>query len=410
MTTELKPNIHWVGYVDWDVRDFHSYDTKRGATYNAYLVQDDKTALIDTVKAPFAGHLLCNLSEKTSLEAIDYVVCNHAEPDHSGALPEVMKALPNAKLLCNEKCRSALASHYDIGEWDIQLVSPEDEISLGNRTLTFMNTPMVHWPESMFTYVPEEKLLFSMDAFGQHLATSVRFDDQWPLCMTMMEAKTYYANIVNPYSKAVQRTLEAAGDLEIDMVAPSHGLIWRSHIPDILSSYRKWANGEYKPKVLVLYDTMWESTVRMAEVIQDGAISIDGSLDVQRLHVRRTSLTRIATELLDSASVACGSSTLNTQMMPMLSAVLTYAKGLRFSPKASVAFGSSGWGIGGPEQIHKWFEEAKWESVREPVKANYRPDEEVLKQCREAGEMLGRKAVEKASGNLEVGTPLCADP
>ncbi|MDO5579902.1 MAG: MBL fold metallo-hydrolase [Planctomycetia bacterium] len=397
--SELRNNIFSVGAVDWNVRDFHSFDTKRGATYNAYLVQDEKNALIDAVKAPFAETLFRNISEKTELEKINYVVCNHCEPDHSGALPEVMKRLTNATLLCNAKCKDVLAAHYDIADWKIQIVGPTDRISLGTRSMMFLNTPMVHWPESMMTYIPEEKILFSNDAFGQHLATSVRFDDQWDLPEIMREAKAYYANIVTPYGRQVLKTLEAAKDLPLEMIAPSHGLIWRKNLGTILSAYSDWASGRYSAKVLILYDTMWESTKKMAEEIAKGAISVSSGLDVQPIHIRKTSLTRIATELLDTPVIAVGSATLNTLMMPMMGAVLTYIKGLKFRSKSAVSFGSAGWGPGGPESIAKWLEEMNYPLVAPMIKSKFLPTPEVLDQCFQTGITLGKLALEKAKQN-----------
>lgn len=393
--TELCKNIDWVGAVDWNVRDFHSFDTQRGATYNAYLIRDEKTVLIDTVKAPFTDLLLRNISEKVPLEKVDYVVCNHCELDHSGALPAVMKALPNATLLCNTKCREVLAAHFDIDNWKIQIVGPSDKISLGVRSLMFVNTPMVHWPESMMTYVPEEKILFSNDAFGQHLCTSVRFDDQWDLPQILSEAKAYYANIVTPYSKQVLKTLEGAKDIPIEMIAPSHGLIWRKNIPAIVASYSDWASGRYHAKILVLYDTMWESTAQMADEIVRGAISVSKTLDVQPMHVRKTSLTRIATELIDTPVIAVGSATLNTLMMPTMGAVLTYMKGLKFREKSTFAFGSAGWGPGGPESIAKWLEEMKYPAAAPLIRSKFRPTPDLLEQCFNTGAVLGKLALEK---------------
>lgn len=398
MHTELKPGINWVGYVDWSVRDFHSFDTHHGATYNSFLVQDEKVALIDAVKGPYAAQLLGNIRELVPLDKVDYVICNHAEPDHSGGMPAVMKELPNATLLCNAKCRDALAGYFDISQWRIKIVNPDESLSLGQRSLHFLDTPMVHWPESMMTYCPQDKLLFSMDAFGQHLASSVRFDDQWNLYDVMVEAKSYYANIVAPYGRQVLKTLEAASKLSIDMIATSHGLIWRSHIPAILEAYTNWASGKCEPKILILFDSMWESTAAMADAVLAGANSISQEINVQQLHVRRNTLTRIATEMLDSSAVAFGSATLNGQMMPAMASALTYIKGLHraSSRRPAFAFGSSGWGIGGTEQIAKWFEEMQWEQVCEKVKAFWRPTHEYRQACFEAGQDLARAVLEQA--------------
>lgn len=396
MNTTLCKNINWVGVVDWTIRDFHAYDTERGASYNAYLVQDEKTALIDTVKGPFAEQLLENISTLTDLSRIDYVVCNHAELDHSGALPEVLRALPQATLLCDKKCAVALGEFFDTSSWKIQIVSSGDRVSLGARTLQFLETPMVHWPESMFTYVPEEKLLFSMDGFGQHYATSKRFDDENDLAIVMQEAKSYYANIVMPYGKPVLQCLANAANLDIGMIAPSHGVIWRSHVGQIVGEYRDWANHRPKPKVLVIYDTMWESTAAMAQAILEGAAQPEVSASL--IHVRRTNLTRIAAEVLDAAAVAFGSSTLNRGMMPMAAATLNYLEGLRPRNKASLAFGSYGWGVGGAEAVEQSLRRLEWEIVREPIRARNRPTAEILDQCREAGRLLAQRAAALAAG------------
>ena len=395
MDSSVLEGIDWVGYVDWTVRDFHGYNTPRGATYNAYLVRDEKTALIDTVKGPFAEELLKNVAALAELSEVDYVVCNHAEPDHAGALPRVMEALPGATLVCNKKCVATLSKHFDISGWKTRGVAAGDPIRLGKRTLEFIDTPMLHWPESMFTYVPEEKLLFSMDAFGQHYATSRRFDDQVSPQVALDEAKAYYANIIMPYGKQAAGALRRADELDVQMIAPSHGVIWRSHLSEIRKAYRSWSAQRPEPKVLVIYDTMWDSTGRMARAIHEGAC--DPGVDALLIHIRSWDLTRIATEVLDTAAVAFGSSTLNREMMPMASAVLTYLKGLRPSGKAGFAFGSYGWGKGGPEAVNECLTAMKWEIVRDPLKAQFRPTPEILDECRAAGKTLAERAKQIAA-------------
>jgi flavorubredoxin len=247
----------------------------------------------------------------------------------------------------------------------------------------------------MATYVPEEKLLFSMDAFGQHYATTERFDDQIELATLMDEAKTYYANIIMPYGKAVLNLLERLAGLEIDTIAPSHGLIWRRNAAEIMAAYRDWANNRAKPKVLVIYDTMYGSTEMMARAILDGASEQPG-VSAALLHVRRSGLTRIAAEVLDAAAVAFGSSTLNRVMMPMVAAALNYLEGLRPVGKAAVAFGSYGWGRGGPEAVDEALRRLEWEVIREPLKAHWRPTPEILNQCRQAGRLLAQRALSAA--------------
>jgi flavorubredoxin len=386
----LRDNIHWVGYVDDDVRDFHGYDTLHGTTYNAYLVRDRQTALVDTVKAPYGERLLRNVAAAVDPAQIDYVVCNHAEPDHSGGLPQVMAACPNATLVCDKRCAAALAQHYNTANWKTRLVASGETLSLGRCTLKFLETPMVHWPESMFTYVPEEKLLFSMDAFGQHYACAQRFDDELPLETLLGEAKAYYANIIMPYGKAVATVLGQVAGWEIDTIAPSHGLIWRRHVPEILAAYRDWSAGRAKPKAVVLYDSMWGSTEAMAEAILAGASQ--PGVETVLLPARQTTLTQLATEMLDAAAVAIGSATLNREMMPQMAAALCYLHGLRPVGKSSFAFGSFGWGPGGPEAIQKWIESMQWQVLREPLRSQYRPTPALLDECRAAGKLLGECA------------------
>ena len=400
MTTEIVNNIHWIGYVDWNVRDFHSFDVPRGATYNSYLVQDTKTAVIDAVKTPYVSVLIRNIAEKTDLAKINYVVCNHAEPDHAGGLPELLAALPNAMLLCNAKCKDTLSAYFDTNNWNIQVVTPDTKISLGNRTLTFIDTPMVHWPESMFTYIPEDKILFSMDAFGQHIASSERFDDQCKDLNTIIaEAKSYFANIVTPYSKQVQRVMETAESMPLSgIIAPSHGIVWRSHGQIIFELYKRWASGKCVPKIVILFDSMWHSTTDIAEAIMRGAIQESDKVSVHLLHIRKTPLHRIAAEMLDTVAVALGSPTMNMQMMPMMSGALTYIKGLKFTPKSAIAFGSYGWANAGQSQLDKWIEETGWTRLLPPVQAKFRPTKDVLLQAEEAGRKLAQTALEKAVG------------
>ncbi len=393
MNVEVCDGIDWVGHVDWSIRDFHGYQTDRGSSYNAYLVRDEKVALIDAVKAPYAGELLDNIKLLVDLDKVDYVVCNHAEPDHSGGLPAVMRECVNAILLCNEKCKKALSQHFDTSMWKFQVVSDGETLSLGNKTLSFMDTPLVHWPESMFTFIPEDKILFSMDAFGQHYATAGRFDDQEPLEVIMAEAKTYFANIVMLYSKPIQRALDRTKDHDIEIIAPSHGIIWRSHIATILKAYQEWVQLKPQPKVLVIYDTMWKSTELMAEAIVDGVI--DSGADVRMFNVRANNMTVMATDILDASAVAFGSPTLNMTLMPQMAAILTYLTGLKPAGKDSFAFGSYGWSSGGTKAVEEYLVKMKMNVVREPINAQFVPTPDVIAECRAAGADLGRRALDK---------------
>lgn len=393
MRKNLLPNIDWVGAIDWNVRDFHSYNTDRGATYNSYLVRDKENALIDSVKAPFFETHYRQIAELVDPASIKYIVCNHAEPDHSSGLPQAVKAFPNAQIVAVRKCRDTVDRYFGAADWNWRIVTTGDEIKLGARTLRFLETPMVHWPDSMMTYVPEDGLLFSMDAFGQHIASAARFDDETDLALILEEAKTYYANIVSPYGKFAQKTLEAAAGLTINMIAPSHGVIWRKNIPAIIAAYKQWTGNVNRPKVAVFYDSMWESTGRIAESIVQAA-DTDG-VETVLLHVRHSSLTRIATEFLDTAAFAFGSATLNGLLMPQAAAALTYMRGMNRKNKSGFAFGSYGWGAnGGSDQVEESMKVAGWNIVHPIIKSSYRPTPETLATAEAAGRMLAKIALE----------------
>ncbi len=391
MNIELKEGINWVGYIDWTVRDFHGYKTESGSTYNSYMIEDEQNAVIDGVKAQYAEYQIKRMAARVGLESIKYIVCNHAEPDHSGSLPELMKVCPNAVMVCNAKCKDTLEKHFDTADWEWQIVDDGDSISLGKRTLTFLNTPMVHWPESMFSYVPEEKLLFSMDAFGQHFATAFRFDDEEPLDVILQEAKAYYANIVMLYGRPISQTLKKAAELEIEMIAPSHGVIWRSHIKEILEGYQKWVVCKPEPKVIVMYASMWGSTGKMAEAILEGIQEYE--VEARFYSVDATHSTTIATEVLDCAAIAIGSPTLNNSLMPNMAGALCYLGGLRPTNKKGFAFGSYGWSKrGGASEVEDRMKEMKIELTQEPIRSQYVPTPELLEKCREAGRELGKYA------------------
>ena len=394
MNRAIVDGVHWVGFVDWNIRDFHGYVTDRGSTYNSYLVLDREIALVDTVKAPYAADLLRNVSELAKLSDVRWVVCNHAEPDHSGALPAVMAACPNATLVCDQKCKDVLAIYYETANWTFKIVKTGDSLSLGRRTLEFIETPMTHWPESMATWIPQERLLFSMDAFGQHYATSGRFDDEVPDTVLYFEAKTYVANILMLYTVPVTKAVAAVRKLDPAIICPSHGVVWRSQVKRMLDLYEQWDVCAPVRKVVVMYDTMWKSTELMAEAILQGAIAEGGpGLDAKLFHVRATTITRLATEMLDVAAFAAGSPTLNGTLMPAAADALTYLKGLRPAHKAGFAFGSYGWGRGGPEEVEQYLQAMKVDLLRPVLKLNYKPTAAGLDECREAGRLLARHAL-----------------
>lgn len=392
MNTELAKNVNWVGYVDWPVRDFHGYQTKRGSSYNAYLVRGEaKTALIDTVKGPYVDYLKRNIEALCPLADVDYIVCNHAEPDHSGGLPAIVALCPNAEVVCNAKCKDALERHYATDGWRWRVVKEGEALDLGGRTLRFFDTVMCHWPESMVTYLEEEQILFSMDIFGQHYATSRRFDDEACLTEVMQEAKTYYANIVLPYARPVETAAKKLMGLQLRIVAPSHGVIWRSHFDRILAAYLEWRVSKPARKVVILFSTMWQSTRRMAEAIAQGAN--ESPVDVKLLDLSAVGDTETITELMDCAAFAIGTPTLNQGLMPRVAACLTYARGLKPAGKTALAFGSYGWASKGPEEATDYLRAMGCTLARAPITCRFAPDEATLETCREAGRALAAVAM-----------------
>lgn len=338
---EISKNIYWVGAIDWSMRNFHGYETSRGSTYNAYLILDDKITLIDTAKINFKDELISRISSVIDPEKIDIIVSSHVEPDHSGALKELATLAPDAEIITtNPNGLKGLSNRY--GKLNYKAVKAGDSISIGKRTLQFVPTPMLHWPDSMVTYCPEEKILFSNDAFGEHLATSLRFDDENDLETILHEAKKYYANILMPFGKQAQTALKALGGLELHMIATGHGVIWRTHIDKILDCYKSWSAGEVSERAVIVFDSMWHSTEIIAQTITEAFAK--RSIPAVYYDIKKTPLSDIITDVFTSKYLAVGSPTINNQMMPLIAAFLCYLKGLRPVNHKAFAFGSYGWG------------------------------------------------------------------
>lgn len=390
---KVVPDIWSVGAVDWDVRSFHgpSYSTYRGTTYNAYAIVDDKTALVDTVHRPFAQELIQNLKQVEGLANIDYVIVNHIEPDHSGSLPEIMKLYPQATIVCTAKAQEGLRRYYDGDSWNWQIVKTGDSLELGHHTLQFIETPMMHWPDNMVTYIPQKQILLSNDAFGQHFAWSHPFDDQNSLEEIMVEATKYYANILTPFSKIVAKKLSEilAMNLDIKIIAPGHGIIWRSHPEKIIEAYRRWANAEADPKALIVYDTMWGSTEKMARAILEGIARAGVPAILYKASASDSN--DIMAQLLESKAIVVGSSTINNDMLVPVAAFLDEVKGLKPLNKLGAAFGSHGWRGGAVDSIEKQLIAGKVQLAMDPLKVQWAPDEEFLEECRDWGFALGVK-------------------
>jgi flavorubredoxin len=387
----LKDGVNWVGVVDWNIRDFHGYITSRGSTYNAYLISDEKIALVDTVKSAFCSELIEHISELTSLEKIDYIIVNHVEMDHSSSLPIIAKLAKNAKILSSQRGKDALIKHYGADFNMVETVKTGDELKLGKRTLRFIEAPMLHWPDSMFTYIVEDKILMPNDAFGQHFADSGRFNDEVNECELMEEAQTYYANILMPFAPLITRKIQEVVQMgiPIDIIAPSHGVIWRKDPSKIINAYLNWSSGAAKHKAVVVFDTMWGSTDKMARAITEGLTS--GGVEVKLLKLRATDNTDVVTEILDAKAVIVGSPTLNNQMFPSVGSFLTYITGLKPKGKVWGFFGSYGWGGGAVRDMTEMAKKAGFEVLEPGVDAKYVPDKEELKKCFDFGQKIAQK-------------------
>ena len=375
---QLKKDIWWVGGIDWDLRNFHGYLTQRGSTYNAYLIIDEKITLIDNVKSYLFDEMIARISDVIDPARIDILIQNHVEMDHSGGMPAMMKLLPNATIYTNANCIKGLKAHYK-QDWLFHEIKSGDSINIGSRDLSFLTTPMVHWPDNQFTYCPQEKLLFSNDAFGQHIASSERLAKDFPFSIVMEEAKKYYANIVLPYSKQVQKVLEAAAPLQIEMIAPSHGLVWTDHIPQILEAYKDWAFNVANPKqALVIYDTMWKSTQMMAFAIADAFENL--GIKAKMLNLQTNHISDIMTDVMDAHYICVGSPTLNSSILPTVAAFLYYLKGLSPKDRVGLAFGSYGWGGQSIPILHQLLGDPKecGFDMLDPIKVQYVPDAATL--------------------------------
>lgn len=383
---ELKPSIYWVGGIDWHLRNFHGYMTQRGTTYNAYLILDEKVVLVDTVKHYLYDEMLARIRAVIDPAKIDYLVSNHVEMDHSGSLAKLLAVAPKAKVVTSPNGAKGLRRHYK-QDWDPLVVKSGDTLPIGKRTLQFFLTPMVHWPDNMVTYIPEEKLLLPNDAFGQHVATPERFDDE--LCWDILheEAAKYYANIVLPYGEQVQKALEALAGLPIEMIAPSHGVIWRKHLPKLLAAYQRWAANETEARAVIVYDTMWGSTEKLAYSLLEGLE--DQGIPVTLRNLRTIHISDVMTDLLTAKAILIGSPTLNMGMLPTVGAFITYLKGLKPKRRIGFAFGSYGWAGQSVKELEGVMRGLGWDIPVEGVSVQYIPDDAELQKMRAIGNQLG---------------------
>jgi len=395
---EVKPEIYWVGAIDWAVRDFHGYITPNGTTYNNYLIMDRDITLVDTVKHDFAEVGITNIKNITDPSKIKNVVINHIENDHMSALDRVMELSPNATIYISERGKKGLERFFDVSRWNIKVVKTGDTLITGKYTLQFIETPMLHWPDSMMTYVKEARLLISQDAFGQHYASTARFDDEFINTASEAELEDavidYYANILMPFGKLIKskiKQLQSLG-LEIDTIAPDHGIIWRKNPDKVINMYLDMAEGKAPLRVCIIFDTMWHSTEMMSQPIMQGIK--DEGVECKVIKLRATPMSVAIKEFWKSRGVIVGSPTLNNEVFPSVAEFITHLKGLRPSNRIAGAFGSYGWGGGAVKWLYNEFKSMKLETVEPGIEVVYRPSTEDMLRCYEFGREFARRVIE----------------
>lgn len=395
MSFKIKNNVFWVGKTDWEIRKFHGneYSTHRGTTYNSYLIKEEKIALIDTVWKPFSKEFVENLSKEIDLNKIDYVIANHAEIDHSGALPELMEKIPDKPVYCTANGVKSIKGHYH-KDWNFQIVKTGDTLNLGNgKDLIFVEMRMLHWPDSMACYLTKDNILFSNDAFGHHYASEFRYNDLVDQNELYAECIKYYANILTPFSTLVDKKIKEVLDLKIpiDIIAPSHGVIWRENPTQIVEKYLAWANAYQENQITILYDTMWEGTKRMAEAITKGILEINQNINIKLFNIANSDKNDIITEIFKSKIILVGSPTINKGILSSVAEILEIIKGLSFKNKKAAAFGCYGWSGESIKVINDLLEKSGFSVISDGIRALWNPDIESLEKCVEFGKDIANK-------------------
>ncbi len=394
MSKRVTDKVTWVGKIDWELKKFHGDElsTMEGSSYNSYLIRDKKTVLIDTVWGPYDTEFVNRLKEEIDLKEIDYIVMNHNESDHSGTLPALMREIPDTPIYCTKKGESILRGLYH-QDWNYVNVKTGDELEIGDSKLVFVEASMLHWPDTMMTYMTGDNILFSNDVFGQHYASEMLYDDMDDISKLLHEAEKYYTNIITPFSTFVTKKLaEVQGmNLKIDLVAPSHGIIWRENIGLIMDLYAKWANNYQEDQITLIYDTMWQSTRKMAEAIAEGIQQASPNTTIKLLNAVKNDKNDILVEVFKSKAILVGSPTINNGFSYAIAGILEMIKGLKFKNKKAASFGSYGWSGEAAKLIREFLEESKFAIVNDGIRVNWAPDQETIEQLRE----YGRKFVEE---------------
>lgn len=391
MSFNINQRVTWVGKIDWELRWFHGheYSVHKGSSYNAYLIRDNKTVLIDTVWQPYAREFVANLKKIIDLKDIDYIVANHAEMDHSGALPELMQEIPDTPIYCSANGVKSLKGHYH-QDWNFVPVKTGDRLDIGDNKLAFVEAPLLHWPDSMFTYLAGDNILFSNDAFGQHYASEYMYNDLVDQSELFQEALKYYANILNPFSVLVKRKIDEvlAMDVPVNMICPSHGIIWRQDPLQIVNKYLQWSQAYQEDQITIIYDTMWNGTRRMAEAIAAGVRQADGNTNVKLYNAAKTDKNDVLSQIFKSKAIVVGSPTVNRSILASMVALMDMAKGLAFKNKKAAAFGTYGWSGESVQLLTARLKDAGFQVVNDGIREAWNPDSDGLARCQQFGQQF----------------------
>lgn len=389
MGKKITDKVTWVGKVDWELKEFHGkeYSTRKGSSYNSYLVRDKKTVLIDTVWQPYDKEFVTRLKQEIDLNEIDYIIANHGEIDHSGALPELLREIPNTPVYCTAKGAQILKAHYH-EDWNFVTVKTGDTLEIGDSKLIFVEAPMLHWPDSMFTYMTGENILFSNDAFGQHYATESLYNDMVDTDELYAEAIKYYANILTPFSSLVIKKIKEvlSFNLPVDLICTSHGVIWKENPAQIIEQYLKWAEQYQENQITIIYDTMWNATRKMAEAMADGIREVDPEITVKLYNAAITDKNDVITEVFKSKAILLGSPTVNNGYLHSIGGLLEMMKGLKFKNKKAASFGSYGWSGEVVKQLEEELKKCGFQVVNEGHRSLWVPDESEMAECRKFGQ------------------------
>lgn len=389
MHIKVKNNVTWIGKIDWELRKFHGdeYSTNKGTTYNSYLIKEQKTALVETVWKPFSKEFVDNLEKEIDLNQIDFIITNHAEMDHSGALPLLMEKIPDKPIYCTANGIKSIKGHYH-KDWNFHPVKTGDKLDLGGKELIFIEAPMLHWPDTMMCYLTKDNILFSNDAFGQHYASEYMFNDLVDQNELFNECIKYYANILTPFSKMVVNKIKEvlAFKLPVDVICTSHGVIWRDNPTQIIEKYLEWANAYQENQITILYDTMWNGTKLMAESIAKGIKNKDSQVNIKLFNTSKSDKNDIITEIFKSKTILVGSPTINRGILTSTAGIMEEIKGLRFVDKKAAAFGCYGWSGESVKLITENLKEAGFEIINDGLKSSWNPDEAAIKECVVFGE------------------------